>query len=96
MFIPALLRGLAGGQERVAVEGRTLGEAILALEARFPGLGAALAEGDHVRPGLAVALDGEIVAGWLSLHLGQDSEVHFVPPVSGGTRGGLPGSQTSG
>lgn len=84
VFIPALLRGLAGGQETAEVEGRTLGEVIAALEARFPGIGAALVEGERVRPGLAVAVDGEIADGWLSLRLGRASEVHFVPSVSGG------------
>ena len=53
------------------------------LEERFPGIKERLLQDGDVRPDIAVAVDGEIIFD-LSDRLREDSEVHFVPPISGG------------
>lgn len=84
VWIPALLRELTGGQERVIVPGETVRQVIENLEARFPGIQERLMEGDRLRPGLAVVVDGEVSRERLRHRLVEMSEVHFVPAISGG------------
>ena len=84
VWIPALLRDLTGGQERVTVPGETVRQVIEHLEARFPGIQSRLLEGDRLRPGLVVVVDGEVSRERLRHRLTETSEVHFVPAISGG------------
>ncbi len=85
VFIPAPLRSLTGGVQHVDIAGSSLGELIAALEERFPGIGARLAEGDALADGLAVSVDANIHAGRsLSTRVGPSSEVHFGPAIGGG------------
>jgi molybdopterin converting factor small subunit len=37
-----------------------------------------------LRPDIAVAIDGEMGLDGLAEPVGEDSEVHFIPPISGG------------
>lgn len=60
------------------IEAANVRALIAALDARFPGLGAQL------REGTAVAIDGEIINDPLLEPIEPESEVHFLPPVSGG------------
>ena len=69
------LEDLAGGAER-EVRGGPMADVLAALD---PDLVAALT-GDRIR----VALDGELVADWQSRELGENQEIAFLPPVSGG------------
>ena len=78
VVIPARLRHLAGGSERVRVDASNVRRLFAALDERFPGLGEA------VREIGAVAIDGEIVNDPLLEPVEPDSEVHFLPRVSGG------------
>ena len=41
-------------------------------------------EDNQVRSNLAVSIDGEIARMGLLERVGEDSEVHFVPAISGG------------
>lgn len=84
VFIPALLRELTGGQQRVEVEGETVRAVIDALDARYPGVRARLIEDDRLLPSLAVVVDGEVRSRRLRQRLNQESEVHFLPAISGG------------
>ncbi|MFQ5699547.1 MAG: MoaD/ThiS family protein [Myxococcota bacterium] len=82
VFLPPAVDPLSGGVRELEIEARTLGGLLRQLDARFPGLGAQL------REGVAVAIDGEIIPEpWLE-PVSTDSEVHFLPQVSGG-RGSL-------
>lgn len=68
-----------GGVERVDVDAADVRALIRALDAKFPGLG------EHLRDrGTAVAIDGEIINDPLLEPVGPDSEVHFLPAISGG------------
>lgn len=69
------LEDLAGGAAR-EVRGGPMADVLAALD---PDLVAALT-GDRIR----VALDGELVADWQSRELGENQELAFLPPVSGG------------
>lgn len=84
VFIPALLRDLTGGAEQVEQQGETLRQVIDGLEARFPGIRERLFEGERLRPGIAVFVDGELSHRKLRHKLEPGSEVHFLPAISGG------------
>jgi molybdopterin synthase sulfur carrier subunit len=84
VFIPPLLRALTDGQEIVTVPGQDVREVIDALEARFPGVRSRLVEGDHLRPGLSVAIGTRVSARGLLSKTASDDEVHFLPAIGGG------------
>lgn len=84
VVMPPQLRKLVGGQERLEVEASTVRAAIEALDGRHPGLAARLIDGDRLRSGLAVAVDGEIGERGLAQKLEPGSLVQFVPAIAGG------------
>jgi molybdopterin converting factor small subunit len=84
VWIPALLQDLTAGQERVRVAGDTVRQVIDGLEEVFPGIRARLYDGDRLRPGIAVVVDGEVSQLRLRHRLRDGSEVHFLPAISGG------------
>ncbi len=84
VWVPALLRDLTGGIERAQVAGATVREVIDSLEAQFPGVRARLCEGDSLRPGVAVVVDGAVSRQRLRQKVKEDSEVHFIPAITGG------------
>lgn len=81
VMLPSGLRRFTGGAERVSVEAGDVRALISALDARFPGIG------EHLREGVAVAIDGEIIQDALLEPLEPDSEIHFLPSVAGGSGG---------
>lgn len=86
IFIPSLLRPLTGGVADVAVPGATVREAIDALDAQYPGLKARLVdpEENRLRRNIALVVDGVTSREGLRQKLSENSEVHFVPAISGG------------
>lgn len=84
VVIPSLLRGLTGGKERVNVRGRNVREVIDELERQFPGIRKRLMRGDDLSPSTAVAIDGEIATEGLFEPVKPESEIYFVPAISGG------------
>ena len=48
------------GKETVEMEGRTVRRLIVALDETYPGLKDALMDGDRLKPGIAVAVNGQI------------------------------------
>ena len=72
------LRRYTEGIEEVEIDATTVRSLINALDRRFPGLG------EHLRSGLAVAIDGEIMADALYEPVPEGAEVHFLPPIGGG------------
>lgn len=82
MATVVLSRGLqphTGGRERIEVSGGTVRAVIRELGERFPPLRPHLEDGH-----LAVSIDGEIINEPLLEEVGPDSEVHFLPSISGG------------
>ena len=84
IFIPPALRSLADGSSDVDVPGDTVRKVIDSLNARFPGMGDRLRDGDDLKPGLAVAIDGHVSSLGLLARVQPDSEVHFLPAIGGG------------
>jgi sulfur-carrier protein len=82
--IPAALRPLASGATRAEVEGSTLREVIQNLDALYPGLQARLLEGERVRPGMAVFINGTQAAPQLSTRVPPNAEIYFAPAIAGG------------
>jgi molybdopterin converting factor small subunit len=67
-----------GGVVRVDVEPGPVRDVIRQLIRRFPELR------PHLESNMAVSIDGEIIQEPLLEPVGPDSEVHFLPPISGG------------
>ncbi len=86
VWVPALYRDLTAGAETVTIPGATVREIIENLEVRFPGMKARLYRDDEerLRPGMAVVVDGEVTRQKLRHSVGENSEVHFLPAISGG------------
>ncbi len=84
VWIPPLMRSLTNGKSQVEVEGSTVWEIVAALETRYPGVAARIVEDDRIRPGLSVAVDGTVGNKGLREPVGPNSEVHFVPAMTGG------------
>jgi molybdopterin converting factor small subunit len=83
VFIPGMMQNITGGVSQLQIAGRTVREVINRLEERFPGIKERLLQDGDVRPDVAVAVDGEVVFD-LSDRVSEQSEVHFIPPISGG------------
>jgi len=84
VVIPALLRKFTAGRERVDGRGRTVGEIIADLDRQFPGFAQHLIEKGDLRHSVAVSIDGELGTAGLLDAVGETSEVHFLPALSGG------------
>ena len=84
VFIPPQLRDVTAGQSELSADGHTLGSVIAALDARFPGLAARLAQGGRLMPGLAVSIDGAVTSRGLLARVEPDSEIHIIPAIGGG------------
>jgi molybdopterin synthase sulfur carrier subunit len=84
VYIPSLLRDLTHGQDIVKVPGRTVQEVMQALEREYAGIQSRLCDGDALRQGIALIVDTEVSRLGLRHPLSEQSEVHFLPAVSGG------------
>lgn len=84
VWIPALLRDLTGGEEKLNVQGETVRQVIANLDERYPGIEARLCEEGRLRPNIAVVVDGVASRQRLRQRVTEVSEVHFVPAISGG------------
>jgi len=87
------MRGLTGGLAEVHATGTTVREIIDDLDARYPGLKARLISAggeDKLKPNIALVVDGINSKQGLRHALTDESEVHFVPAMSGGSVTPLP------
>jgi molybdopterin converting factor small subunit len=71
-------RRFSDGVQKIEVSGKNVRQVTADLNQRFPGLSAELANG------FAVAIDGVIYSEPFLEPVGPDSEVCFLPPISGG------------
>ena len=85
VHIPAHLRAFTDGRDRVMVSGSTLGQVLEALTADWPRLGEQLMEHGKVRPEIVVAIDGVVTESLLFEAVGEDSEIHLIPAIGGGS-----------
>lgn len=85
--IPTPLRGYAGGQKTIQVEGATVGEALNALTAQFPNLRRHLfADDGQLRSFVNVYLNDEDVRylRYVDTPVGDTDRISIVPSVAGG------------
>jgi len=84
VFIPAPLRRLTAGHDRVDVPGASVGALIDAIDALHAGFRARVVAHGELLPSVAVAVDGDMITQGLDEPVHPDSEVHFVPALGGG------------
>lgn len=82
--IPSLMQNLTDGEESVTICGATIREVIDNLEIRYPGTKAKLCDGDRIRPGIAIYVNGILTRSNLREPIDVDAELHFLPAISGG------------
>ena len=85
IYIPTMLQSLTGGTKQVAVTAANLRQVMEKLDELYPGFKSRLLDDGQLRSNLAVAIDGEIARMGLLEKVGENSEVHFVPAIGGGT-----------
>jgi len=84
VVVPALLRKLTDGKERVTASGRNVGQIIADLDRQFPGLRDQLLQDGDIKPSIAVSIDGEMGTAGVLDAVGESSEVFFIPAIGGG------------
>jgi molybdopterin synthase sulfur carrier subunit len=87
VWIPTQMQRLTGGVKQVQVQGRTVRQVLDGLERLFPGFKEHVydEEDDRIRPEIAVIVDGEVSQLGLLTQVTDESEVHFLPAIGGGT-----------
>ena len=86
VFIPSLMQTLTGGENKVEIQGSTVRQIVENLEAAYPGMKERLVEDNRIKPSISVAIDGEVTPMGMLEKVGENSEVHFLPAIAGGTR----------
>ena len=89
VYLPTPLRRLTHGQARVVAEGRTVEEALFALERRYPGLRQQLRESTgEVRSFINVFVNGTEIRSLQgsATPLREEDEVSIIPAMAGGRR----------
>jgi len=84
VFIPALLHQFTNNVSQIDVEGENVRTIVNNLDIKFPGIKSRLVEGNKIKPSISVAVDGNITPMGLLEDVEPDSEVHFLPAISGG------------
>lgn len=85
--VPTILRTYTGGAAEVPAEGATLAEVVASLDARYPGIGARVLDGEgRLRRFVNVYVGDEDVrfADGLGTPTPDGSEVSVIPAVAGG------------
>ena len=78
------MQNLSNGEQRVVVEGKNVRQIIESLDHKYPGFKERLVEEGRVKPNISVAIDGAITPLGMIEKVSEESEVHFLPAISGG------------
>ncbi len=84
VFVSSFLRPVVP-VKRLELPGATVAEVIDALDVLYPGAAAELTEDGDIRPGIAVVIDDQVSQLGLFDSLTEQSELHFLPALSGGS-----------
>jgi len=84
------MRKLTGGRDRVTVSGKNLREAIADLDRQFPGIASQLMENGDIKASIAVSIDGEVGTNGVLDAIRDNSEIYFLPQISGGCSNARP------
>jgi molybdopterin converting factor small subunit len=83
VFIPGMLRPLAGGATSLEVPGATLRELVAELVRIHPGLDGRIVDENGARPEVFLAINGEESFS-LDQAVPAGAEVHIMPAIAGG------------
>ena len=78
------MQELSKGEQRVLVPGNNVRQIIENLDGFYPGFKERLVDDGRIKPNISVAIDGEITPLGMIEKVREDSEVHFLPAISGG------------
>ena len=84
VFIPSQMQPLTDGQARVDVNGTNVKQIIENLDVIYPGFIDRLLDEGNIKPSISIAVDGDITTMGLIEKVSPNSEVHFLPAISGG------------
>ena len=84
VWIPPMMQKRTGEKQQVQIPGTTVRQIVNNLEKEFPGIREHLCDGDEISPGIAVIIDGATTNLGMLEHVREDSEIHFLPAISGG------------
>jgi len=79
------MQRLSGGKAQVQIEGATIRQVVNNLEKEYPGIKDELCEDDDINPAIAVVVDGETSNLGMLERVKENSEIHFIPAMSGGS-----------
>jgi len=79
------MQRLSGGKVQVQIEGATIRQVVNNLEKEYPGIKDELCEDDDINPAIAVVVDGETSNLGMLERVKENSEIHFIPAMSGGS-----------
>ena len=83
VFVSQVLRPYIPARS-VEVPGRTVGQVVEGLAARYPGVLGVLMEDGDLRPGVAVSVGDQLAQDGLLEPVAPDDEVHVLPAFAGG------------
>ena len=75
---------IIGKKTSTGVPGKNVRQIIESLDQKYPGFKDRLVEDGRVKPNISVAIDGEITPLGMIEKVSEESEVHFLPAISGG------------
>ena len=84
IFVPSLMQMLCNGEQKLMIEGTNLRQVINNLDLQYTGFKDRLVEDGKIKPNISVAVDGEITPLGMIQKVGTNSEIHFLPAISGG------------
>jgi sulfur-carrier protein len=84
VHIPPLLRDLTGGRAELTAAGHTLRHVLEALEEACPGTRARLCVAGRLRADVMATVDGRVARLGLAQPVREESEIRFLPVMSGG------------
>jgi molybdopterin synthase sulfur carrier subunit len=85
VYIPSLMQKITDGRAKVEISGSTVRQIVDNLEKDYPGMKERLVQENRIKGNISVAVDGEITTLGMLEKVGEDSEVHFLPAIGGGS-----------
>ena len=82
--MPSLMQKLCNGEQKLIIEGANLRQVIDNLDLQYTGFKDRLVEDGKIKPNISVAVDGEITPLGMIQKVDTNSEIHFLPAISGG------------
>ena len=84
IWLPNALRHLASDNRTVSVHGPTVKDCLANLSEEYPEVEDALFSGGMLKPGISIAVGGQIVALGLRYPVQENDEIFVVPQFEGG------------